>query len=81
MCDEEVSSTIIHDREVEIVLKYKYLGTVFDDKLRWDDNTDGTLPSIRTWIASRKIMMVVTNTRMEKINVHMGSAILYSGCG
>ena len=30
---EDVSSTIIHDRKVEIVPKYKYLGTVFDDKL------------------------------------------------
>ena len=26
--------------EVEIVTKYKYLGTVFDNKLRWDDNTE-----------------------------------------
>ena len=30
----------IHDQEVEIVTKYKYLGTVFDNKLRWDDNTE-----------------------------------------
>ena len=26
--------------EVEIVSKYKYLGTIFDDKLKWDDNTE-----------------------------------------
>ena len=32
--------TIIHNNEVEIVSKYKYLGTVFDDKLKWDDNTE-----------------------------------------
>ena len=32
--------TTIHDQEVEIVTKYKYLGTVFDIKLRWDDNTE-----------------------------------------
>ena len=32
--------TTIHDQEVEIVTKYKYLGTVFDNKLRWDDNTE-----------------------------------------
>ena len=28
------------DQEVEIVTMYKYLGTVFDNKLRWDDNTE-----------------------------------------
>ena len=32
--------TIIHDQELEIVTKYKRLGTVFDNKLRWDDNTE-----------------------------------------
>ena len=32
--------TIIHNNEVEIVSNYKYLGTIFDDKLKWDDNTD-----------------------------------------
>ena len=31
--------TTIHDQEVENVTKYKYLGTVFDNKVRWDDNT------------------------------------------
>ena len=31
---------IIHNNEVEIVSKYKYLGTIFDDKLKWDDNTE-----------------------------------------
>ena len=31
--------TIIHNNEVEIVTKYKYLGTIFD-KLKWDDNTE-----------------------------------------
>ena len=31
--------TIIHNNKVEIVSKYKYLGTIFDDKLKWDDNT------------------------------------------
>ena len=29
--------TTIHDQEVEIVTKY--LGTMFDNKLRWGDNT------------------------------------------
>ena len=32
--------TIIHNNEVEIVSNYKYLGTIFDDKLKWDDNTE-----------------------------------------
>ena len=31
---------IIHNNEVEIVSKYKYLGTIFDDKLKRDDNTE-----------------------------------------
>ena len=35
--------TIIHNNEVEIVSKYKYLGTIFDDKLKWDDNTEEIL--------------------------------------
>ena len=32
--------TIIHNNGVEIVSKYKHLGTIFDDKLKWDDNTE-----------------------------------------
>ena len=32
--------TIIHNNEVEIVSKYKYHGTIFDDKLKWDNNTE-----------------------------------------
>ena len=35
--------TITHNNEVEIVSKYKYLGTIFDDKLKWDDNTEETV--------------------------------------
>ena len=35
--------TIIHNNEVEIVSKYKYLGTIFDDNLKWDDNTEEIL--------------------------------------
>ena len=31
---------IIHNNEVKIVCKYKYLGTIFDDKLKWDGNTE-----------------------------------------
>ena len=31
---------IIHNNEVEIVSKYKYLGTIFDDKLKRDDNNE-----------------------------------------
>ena len=32
--------TIIQNNEVEIVSKYKYHDTIFDDKLKWDDNTE-----------------------------------------
>ena len=30
--------TIIHNNEVAIVSKCKYLGTIYDDKLKWDDD-------------------------------------------
>ena len=30
----------IHDKEVEIVSKYKYLGTILDNSLKWEDNTE-----------------------------------------
>ena len=33
-------NTIIKNNEVEIVSKYKYLGTIFDDNLRWDYNNE-----------------------------------------
>ena len=36
-------NTIIHNNEVEIVSKYKYLGTIFDGKLKWDNNTEETV--------------------------------------
>ena len=39
--EHSLGKTIIHNNEVEIVGKYKYLGTIFDDKLKWDDNTKG----------------------------------------
>ena len=32
--------TIIHNNKFEIVGKYKYGGTIFDDKLKWDDTTE-----------------------------------------
>ena len=35
-----LEATLIHDQEVEVVSQYKYLGTVMDDKLRWDANTE-----------------------------------------
>ncbi len=31
---------IIHNNEVEIVSQYNYLATIFDDQLKWDDNTE-----------------------------------------
>ena len=33
----------IHGQEVDIVNKHKSLGTVFDGKLNWDDNTEAVL--------------------------------------
>ena len=38
--EHSLGKTIIHNNEIEIVSKYKYLGTIFDDKLKWDDNTE-----------------------------------------
>ena len=32
--------TLIHNNEVEIVSKYNYLATIFDDRLNWDENTE-----------------------------------------
>ena len=34
-----LGKTIIHNNEAEIVSKYKYRSTIFDGKLKWDDNT------------------------------------------
>ena len=31
---------LINDQEVEVAGKYKYLGTTFQNKLNWDENTD-----------------------------------------
>lgn len=33
-------ASVIHNKEVEIVDNYKYLGTVFDPCLKFDANTD-----------------------------------------
>ena len=35
--------TSIQNNEAEIVSKYKYLGTIFDDKLKWDYNNEETV--------------------------------------
>ena len=35
--------TFVHGQEVEIVSKYKYLGTIFYNKLNWDVNTEAVL--------------------------------------
>ena len=32
--------SIIHEQEVEIVQNYIYLGSIVDDKLRWDANSE-----------------------------------------
>ena len=38
--NEPKHKTIIENKEVETVSSYKYLGTTFDDKLKWSNNTD-----------------------------------------
>ena len=38
--EDSPGKTIIHRNEVEIVSKYKYLGTIFDDKLKWDNTEE-----------------------------------------
>ena len=35
--EHSLGKTIIHKNEVEIVSKHKYLGTIFDDKLKWNN--------------------------------------------
>ena len=35
----QMEKNTIHDQEVEIVAKHKYLARVFDNTLRWDHNT------------------------------------------
>jgi len=42
--------TIIHNNEVEIVSKYKYLGTIFGDKLKWDNNTEEIVKKGQQWL-------------------------------
>ena len=42
--------TFIHKNEVEIVSKYQYLGTIFDDKLKWDDNTEEIVKKGQQWL-------------------------------
>ena len=37
---DDVTSSMIHNEPVEIVENFKYLGTVFDSKLKWDVNTE-----------------------------------------
>ena len=36
----DVIASMIHNEPVEIVDSFKYLGTVFDNKLKWDVNTE-----------------------------------------
>ena len=38
--EHSLGKTIMLNNEVEIVSKYKYRRTIFDDKLKWDDNTE-----------------------------------------
>ena len=41
----------IHDQEVDIVTKYKYLATVIDNTLRWDDNCFHLSDGISTYVS------------------------------
>ena len=34
-----IKKALIHNKEIEIVDSYKYLGTTFDAKLKWEENT------------------------------------------
>ena len=36
----DVSASMIHNEPVDIVESFKYLGTIFDNKLKWDVNTE-----------------------------------------
>ena len=38
--EQSPGKTIIHNNKIEIVSKYKYHGTIFDNKLKWDNNTE-----------------------------------------
>ena len=40
----------IHDKEVEIVSKYKYLGTIFDNKLKRDNSTAALVKKGQQWL-------------------------------
>ena len=69
--------TIIHNNEVEIVSKYKYLGTVFDDKLKWDDNTEEIvkkgqqrlylLQKLNYFFADQKILTLFYKSFIESV--------------
>ena len=41
--EHSTGTTVIHGEDVEIVSSYKYLGTIFDDKLSWDENTNAVV--------------------------------------
>ena len=40
MQEHSPGKTVVHNNEVYIVSTYKYIGTIFADKLKWDDNTE-----------------------------------------
>ena len=42
--------TLIHNYEVDIVSKYQYIGTMFDDKLKWDDNIEEIVKKGQHWL-------------------------------
>ena len=46
------------NNEVEIVSKYKHLGTIFDDKLKWDDNTEEIVKKGQQRLIQRKLIIL-----------------------
>lgn len=39
----KLDPVVIHEEEVDIVDQYKYLGTIFDNKLRFEENTEAII--------------------------------------
>ena len=71
------TATTIHGQPVEVVQEYKYLGTVMDDKLRFDSNTEVILKKCQqrqyflrklySFGVSRKILNIFYTSFIESI--------------
>ena len=70
-------TSIVHDQEVEIVSKYTYLGSIFDNKLKWDHNTDAILKKgqqrlyflrkLRSFMVDRQILSLFYKSYIESV--------------